>query len=822
MRRAIVIGSLTLVLLSSFCAAVTPGAAASQPVAPAAAAQGQLTDRNGVGISDGLQIRLAQAQPEDRFDVVVTFREHSHAAAARQTLGNFVPRREFKIIPGFAGRLSAAQIRALSHAPGLVRIEEDAKVHTQLNAARPDFGVDAARGLAVGGVTGRGVGICVVDTGVDPNHEQLDNGKVAGFIDYVNSKTTPYDDQGHGTHVSSIAAGDGVGPSGAVADRYQGVAPGAALYVAKVLNSSGSGAESNVVAGIEWCASQAGVHVISMSLAATPPADGNDAMSQAVNAAVKPPVGSSNTPKVVTVAAGNDGDEPGTVGSPGAAAEAMTVAACAEWSAALGAANHSDGVYLTAFSSRGPITDSNNKVLRIKPDICAPGHTITAAQAGTASGYVTYSGTSMATPFVAGSVALALEANAALKGNPTQVRSLLEGTAQDRGTPGKDNEWGAGVLDAYAFVARAQNPSSTVATLFPGTTHVDSSVGDNVVKSYSFYVSDTNKPIGAIVTITSGGPVCIQKLFNFCFAYAWLPDLDARLIAPDGTVLSESLCMGGGLNTGYGMSDECASPNPPLVALGRQETLHAMPATPGQYRVEVWGAQDSVNQGKGGSFSVDLSQGPLTGVVVPPDFALTTLPASLSVVSGTGTSYTTTVTPAGGFSGPVNLSASGLPAGAGASLSPNPITGGAGSSTLSVTTSSTTPAGSYPLTVTGTSGSLSHGSSVTLVVSVPNADFSLSASPPSRTVKRGGRTTYTTTVGALNGFNGAVTLSATGLPSGATFSFSPNPVAGAGSSTMTVWTKKTTPLSGTAPYKLMIEGKSGSLTHSTMVDLIVK
>ena len=799
MRRAVVIGCLTL--LPSLCAAIAPDASAPSPEQPAATLHAPLADRDGDGVADGLQAQVAQAHPEDRFDVVVTFQQPAHAAAARQTLGNFVPRREFKIIPGFAGRLSAAQIRALSRAPGLVRIEEDAKVHTQLDAARADFGVDAARGLP-GGLSGSGVGICTVDTGVDPNHEQL-AGKVAGFVDLVASQTTAYDDNGHGTHVLSIAAGDGTGGSDAA--RYQGVAPGAPVYAAKVLDGSGSGAESDVVAGIQWCAGRAGVRVISLSLAALPPADGNDAMSQAVNAAV-------DGGKVVVVAAGNDGDEPGTVGSPGAAEKAVTVGACAEWSALPSAApNHSDGVYLTAFSSRGPIT-VNASTERIKPDICAPGHSITAAQAGTVGGYVSYSGTSMATPFVAGTVALALEANPAL--TPAQVRSLLEATAQERGGAGKDNEWGAGVLDAYAFVARAQNPSSSMATAFPGATHRDASVGNNSTWSYSFDVSDTSKPIAAIVTIT-GQPICVLRLFGSCFAYQWDPDLDARLRAPDGSILSYSGCMGEGT--------DCASPRAPLVALGRQESLHAMPTVVGQYRVEVWGAMDDVNQGKGGSFALDLSFGPLASVVVPPDFTLTTSPASRSVMSGSGTSYTTTVTPSGGFSSPVTLSVSGLPGGANGIFSANPVS--SGPSTLTVTTNGT-PAGTSTLTVIGTSGNLSRSSNnVELVVATPNPDFTLTATPESRTVKRGGRANYTVTVSAKNGFNGAVSLSAIGLPFGASYSFSSNPVPGSGSSTLTVKTNsKTTP---TGSYTLTIKGENTTestslIRSSNTIKLIVQ
>jgi subtilase family serine protease len=202
------------------------------------------------------------------------------------------------------------------------------------------------------------------------------------------------------------------------------------------------------------------------------------------------------------------------------------------------------------------------------------------------------------------------------------------------------------------------------------------------------------------------------------------------------------------------------------------------------------------------------------------NFTLSASPSSQTVTQGSGTSYTATVTPSGGFTASVNLSASGLPSGANASFSPNPITGGSGSSTMSVTTSSTTPAGTYTLTITGTSGSLTHTTTVTLVVnSSASPNFSISASPSSQTVTPGNGTSYTATVTASGGFTGNVTLTASGLPSGANASFSPNPITGgSGSSTMTVTTSSTTP-AGT--YALTITGTSGSLAHSTTVTLVV-
>src|SRR5258706_4351180 len=154
---------------------------------------------------------------------------------------------------------------------------------------------------------------------------------------------------------------------------------------------------------------------------------------------------------------------------------------------------------------------------------------------------------------------------------------------------------------------------------------------------------------------------------------------------------------------------------------------------------------------------------------VTPNFSLSASPASQSVVQGASTSYTVTITPSGGFTGSVTLSASGLPAGAAASFAPNPATS---TSTMSVTTSSTTPTGSYPLTITGTSGTLSHTASVTLIVTAAaTPNFTLSASPSSQTVTQGASTSYTVTITPSGGFTGSVTFSASGLPAGATASF---------------------------------------------------
>jgi hypothetical protein len=194
------------------------------------------------------------------------------------------------------------------------------------------------------------------------------------------------------------------------------------------------------------------------------------------------------------------------------------------------------------------------------------------------------------------------------------------------------------------------------------------------------------------------------------------------------------------------------------------------------------------------------------------DFTITPSPASQSVIQGQSTSYTATVNPSGGFSGSVTFSVTGLPVGANGTFSPNPATG---TSTISLTTNSTAAAGTYPLTITGTSGALTHTASVTLIVS-PRPDFTLSASPASQSVVQGNGASYTTTVSPVGGFNGSVTLSVTGLPTGANGTFAPNPSTGA--STLALTTASTTPAGS---YPLAITGTSGALTHTTSAVLVV-
>jgi serine protease AprX len=315
--------------------------------------------------------------------------------------------------------IKVSNIKALSEEDGILFLEDDADVHMCLSQSVPLINADDCWSA---GYNGAGVKICIIDTGIDGNHCDFPSGKIVAWKDYINSQTTPYDDHGHGTHCASIAAG---------ATAPKGVAPNASLMGCKVLNSSGSGSESTIIAGIEWAVTN-GADIISMSLGGAG-GDGTSAMAQQADWAVDQGV-------VVVCVVGGDG-ACCSVGTPGDAQKVITVTA----------SDKSDA--LASFNSRGPTTDG-----RIKPDIAAPGVSIYAADAGTSCSDVALSGSSMAAPHIAGVAALMLDARSTA--TPLQIKNCLGATAIDKGNTNKDCLWGWGRVDAYAAVQQViSNPS---------------------------------------------------------------------------------------------------------------------------------------------------------------------------------------------------------------------------------------------------------------------------------------------------------------------------------------------------------------------------
>jgi uncharacterized membrane protein len=203
-----------------------------------------------------------------------------------------------------------------------------------------------------------------------------------------------------------------------------------------------------------------------------------------------------------------------------------------------------------------------------------------------------------------------------------------------------------------------------------------------------------------------------------------------------------------------------------------------------------------------------------------PDFTVNASPASLSVTQGTSNSSTISTTVTGGFNSAISLSASGLPSGVTASFSPTSIAApGSGSSTLTLTASSTAATGSSTVTVTATGGGVTHTVTIALTVNAP-ANFTVAASPTSLSVTQGSSGTSTVSTTVSGGFNSAISLSASGLPSGVTASFSPTSIAapGSGSSTLT-FTASSTATTGTT--NVTVSASGGGVTHTATIALTV-
>jgi subtilisin family serine protease len=302
---------------------------------------------------------------------------------------------------------------------GIAKIWLDGKAKADLADTTAQIG---APQVWAGGDTGQGVDVAVLDTGIDTQHPDL-AGQVSASESFVPGEDIE-DHFGHGTHVASTIAGTGAASGG----KERGVAPGARLHVGKVLDDTGQGQESWILAGMEWAAVDQHAKIISMSLGAGA-SDGSDPLSQAVETL------SHETGALFTIAAGNYG--PNTVSSPSVADAALSV----------GAVDGSD--VLAGFSSTGPRLGDGG----LKPELTAPGVNVLAARSqyvSTGSGYYqTMSGTSMATPHVAGAAALLAEAHPDWTGQ--QLKDALVSTTAltPKYTP---YQAGSGRLDVAAAV----------------------------------------------------------------------------------------------------------------------------------------------------------------------------------------------------------------------------------------------------------------------------------------------------------------------------------------------------------------------------------
>lgn len=353
---------------------------------------------------------IREGYDDDSAETLPTIVEFTRSARQVESLDQT---RAYGLLPAAAAEQPRDEAEALGRAlaehaedpsapdplAGVEQVWLDGRVEKSLDVSVPQIGAPSAWEA---GFDGTGVRVAVLDTGVDADHPDLD-GKVVAEANFSDAPTAD-DIDGHGTHVASTIAGSGAASDG----QNRGVAPGAEILNGKVLDDFGGGSDSSVLAGMEWAVAQ-GADVINMSLGAGP-TDGTDPLSMAVNELTE------SSGALFVIAAGNSG--PVSVSTPGTADLALTVGAV------------DDGDQLADFSSTGPRSGD----YAIKPEITAPGVDIDAAEAG-GSGYVELSGTSMATPHIAGAAAILAQANP---------------------------EWAAGELKAALVSSARPNPDLTV------------------------------------------------------------------------------------------------------------------------------------------------------------------------------------------------------------------------------------------------------------------------------------------------------------------------------------------------------------------------
>ena len=262
--------------------------------------------------------------------------------------------------------------------------------------------------------TGKGIGVCIMDTGI---YEHIDFvGRIWAFYDFLAFKRRPYDDNGHGTHVAGLVAGDGTASMG----KYRGAAPGCGIIALKVLDRYGNGSQEDVLRAFRWIREyrqQYRIRVVNISV-------GTTCNSKKDHTGLLKSVEQLwDEGMVIVTAAGNLGPKPGSITAPGSSKKVITG----------GSSDLLEG--RGAISGRGPTEECV-----CKPDIVAPGNKIMSCVPGRPFSYGVKSGTSMSTPLVTGAIACALEKDPALTN--TDIKTMLMNSADDMGLPRNLQGWG--------------------------------------------------------------------------------------------------------------------------------------------------------------------------------------------------------------------------------------------------------------------------------------------------------------------------------------------------------------------------------------------
>lgn len=262
--------------------------------------------------------------------------------------------------------------------------------------------------------TGKGIGVCILDTGI---YEHIDfKNRIWAFYDFLDFRRQPYDDNGHGTHVAGLVAGDGTASMG----KYRGAAPGCGIIALKILDRYGNGCLEDVLRALRWVREyrqQYKIRIVNISV-------GTTCNSRKAHASLVESVEQLwDEGMVIVTAAGNQGPRPGSITAPGSSKKVITV----------GSSDLLEG--RSAISGRGPTAECV-----CKPDIVAPGNKIMSCVPGKPYSYGVKSGTSMSTPLVTGAIACALEKNPALTN--MEIKTMLMKSADDIGLPRNIQGWG--------------------------------------------------------------------------------------------------------------------------------------------------------------------------------------------------------------------------------------------------------------------------------------------------------------------------------------------------------------------------------------------
>ncbi|MGB1559418.1 MAG: S8 family serine peptidase [Candidatus Thalassarchaeaceae archaeon] len=385
-------------------------------------------DQDGDKIHDAIWLAIDSelydwVDEENTISVIVDF-DHTPTSQDQDMLEkevDFQTQFRYHLIDSIAGRIGVEDLLDASRLPGVVLIELDGILTTQMNDVNDIHGIPMI--WEDTGYTGEGSVVSIIDTGIDSDHVGLDDldddnstndSKVIAFYDAVNNpeKTNgteikAYDDQGHGTHCAGITAG-----TGAPDFENVGVAPQAQLVGVKVLDEGGSGSFATVMAGMEWTVDKRhdfNIRAASMSLGGFGLIEWTSSEEESVNRMANEMVRSG---VALFIAAGNSAVS-AQIGTPGSAEDVITVGALDK------------DTSIAVYSSQGPTEEG-----RVKPNIAFVGSSVMAPEANSGDGYVAYSGTSMATPGAAGLAALMYQANPDL--SPFDVRNIMQETSTYR------------------------------------------------------------------------------------------------------------------------------------------------------------------------------------------------------------------------------------------------------------------------------------------------------------------------------------------------------------------------------------------------------